>query len=153
MIHRDMLRSQWTRHPACGRPQKSNGLQGPVDRHLGRKKRRKRNPTGETLAMQVFTKDHKLTFSTLAGPVLAAGNKYPKMQALICNYHWSRSQKYTKTLQLHFRVLQACCEYVRPYVFYIARSLAIVGLALINRTGTGLGRLYITYHEGRKIWW
>jgi hypothetical protein len=44
--------------------------------------------------------------------VLAAGNKYPKMNVLICNFHWSRSQKYTKNLQLHIRVLHACREYV-----------------------------------------
>jgi hypothetical protein len=43
--------------------------------------------------------------------VLAAGNKYPKMHALICNFHWSRSQKYIKNLQLHIRVLHACREY------------------------------------------
>jgi hypothetical protein len=43
--------------------------------------------------------------------LLAAGNKYPKMHVLICNFHWSRSQKYTKNLQLHIRVLHACREY------------------------------------------
>ncbi|RPB11157.1 hypothetical protein P167DRAFT_225782 [Morchella conica CCBAS932] len=43
--------------------------------------------------------------------VLATSNKNPKMHVLICNFHWSRSQKYTKDLQLHIRVLVAGREY------------------------------------------
>jgi hypothetical protein len=31
----------------------------------------------------------------------AGGTKYPNMQALICNYYWSRNEKYNNTLQ-HF---------------------------------------------------
>ncbi|RPB11796.1 hypothetical protein P167DRAFT_187875 [Morchella conica CCBAS932] len=45
--------------------------------------------------------------------LLATSNKNPKMHVLICNFHWSRSQKYTKDLQLHIRVLVAGREYSR----------------------------------------
>jgi hypothetical protein len=45
-----------------------------------------------------------------------SSNKYPKMHVLICNFHWIRSQKYTKNLQLHIRVLHACREYLLVHV-------------------------------------